>query len=347
MSGGSKILKLKYCNLFTTKKHYDIIKDKINKRRKTMNQILFENEGIEKVGTKKIIRFFCIAIIIFGVALLGGGVYGIMQENAKKAPVSRNKPSITVSVFEEDSIRIYVTHDKAIDRIVYSWNDGEDITILGRNRESIEELIDMPLGENVLHLRVIDEIGIEETYTNTYVYSENGVDIQKPTIELSVLEKEKQIKITAKDETEISYITYRWNNEEETRIDVTDESKTIIETNISIPRGDNDLTVVAVDSNNNMETKIQKCKAYTRPVIKTPRQFGQNLTITVTDEEGLDYVEYTINGKKYKWVSSTEDRKEWTHVQPLEPGENEVVIEAWNKAGIQAVSFRGKCKYTP
>lgn len=312
-----------------------------------MNQILYEDIGEKPNNIKTIIRFFSIAIIIFGVAILGGGIYGIIQKKAEEAPISTNKPIISANVFEDDSIRIYITHDKPIDKVVYSWNSGDDIIILGRNRTSIEELIDIPEGENVLNLRVIDNIGIEATYTNTYVFSPNGVDIQTPKIELSVLDTEKQIKITATDETEIAYITYRWNNDEETKIDVADESKTIIETSIPIPKGENDLTVIAVDANNNTETKIQKCKAYTRPTIQVPRQRGQNLTITVTDEDGLDYVEYTVNGKKYKWVSSTDDRKEWTYVQVLEEGENEIVINAWNKAGIQSNTFRGKCIYTP
>lgn len=312
-----------------------------------MNQILYEDIGEKPNNIKTIIRFFSIAIIIFGIALLGGGIYGIIQKKAEETPISTNKPIISTNVFEDDSIRIYITHDKPIDKVVYSWNSGDDIIILGRNRTSIEELIDIPEGENVLNLRVIDNIGIEATYTNTYVFSPTGVDIQTPKIELSVLDTEKQIKITATDETEISYITYRWNNDEETKIDVADESKTIIETSIPIPKGENDLTVIAVDANNNTETKIQKCKAYTRPTIKAPRQRGQNLTITVTDEEGLDYVEYTVNGKKYKWVSSTDDRKEWTYVHVLEEGENEIVINAWNKAGIQSNTFRGKCIYTP
>lgn len=312
-----------------------------------MNQILYDNQETNPTHTKKIVRFFCVAIIIFGLTLTGVGVFGMVQEHAKKAPVVRTKPSITVRLFEEDTVCIYVTHDKEINKILYSWNDGEDITILGRNRTSIEELINLPEGENVFNLRVIDSIGEEATYTNTYVYSATGVDIEKPSIQLSVLSEDKQIKITAIDETEISYITYRWNNEEETRIDVADESKTIIETSIPIKKGENDLTVVAVDSNNNTETKIQKCKAFTRPTIKKPRQFGNQLTITVTDEEGLDYVEYTVNGKKYKWISKTEDRKEWTHVHTLEEGISEIVINAKNKAGIEANTFRGKCKYTP
>lgn len=312
-----------------------------------MNQILYEDMGERPNNIKNIIRFFSIAIIIFGVAIFGGGIYGIIQKKAEEAPISTNKPIISTNVFEDDSIRIYITHDKPIDKVIYSWNSGDDIIILGRNRMSIEELIDIPEGENVLNLRVIDNIGIEATYTNTYVFSPNGVDIQTPKIELSVLNTEKQIKITATDETEIAYITYRWNNDEETKIDETDESKTIIETSIPIPKGENDLTVIAVDANNNTQTKIQKCKAYTRPIVQTPRQRGQNLTITVTDEEGLDYVEYTVNGKKYKWVSSTDDRKEWTYVHVLEEGENEIIINAWNKAGIQSNTFRGKCIYTP
>ena len=78
-----------------------------------------------------------------------------------------------------------------------------------------------------------------------------------------------------------------------------------------------------------------------------PHQRGEKLTLTVTDDQGLDYVEYTLNGKKYKWVSSTDDRKEWTYTQTLEPGENLITINAYNKAGIQAATFYGKCIYTP
>ena len=310
-----------------------------------MNQILYEDTQSKPTDIKKIILFFSIALIIFGILLLGEGIFGIVEENSKEVLISTEKPVLTASVVQDKYVRIYVTHDKAINNIKYNWNDGEEITINGRNNDSIEQLIEMPIGENVLHLTVTDSIGIQETYTNTYLYNPGGIDILKPSIAIS--REENMIKITATDETEISYITYRWNNEEEVRVDATDESKTIIETLIPVIRGDNDLTIIAVDSNNNTETKIQHCQAYSRPVIATPRQFGENLTITVTDEEGLDYVEYSINGKKYRWVSSTDDRKEWTHVQKLEPGESEIIIEAWNKAGIEAVKFHGKCVYTP
>ena len=311
-----------------------------------MNQILYENTGSKPANIKNIILFFNIAIIIFGIALVGFGSYGIVQWLQSRVPVSTNKPVINASVVEDTSVKISVTHDKAIEKISYSWNNGEEETILGRNRQAIDYLIDMPFGENVLNISVVDSLGITASFTNTYVYS-NGVDIQSPTIELSALEDDKQIHILAMDETEIAYITYRWNEEEETRIDSTDESKTVIETNIDIPKGENELTVVAVDGNNNMETKTQKCVVLTKPVIEIPRQHGEELTITVRDEQGLDYVEYTVNGKKYKWVSSTDNRKEWTHTQKLDPGENEIIINAYNKSGIEAITFRGKCIYTP
>lgn len=311
-----------------------------------MNQILMEEMAKPKTDIKNIIKFFSIAILIFGVILVGIGIFQVVQWAQSKAPVSTNKPEISASVFEDGSIIINITHDKEIDRILYNWNDGEDTIILGRNRKNIEQLIEMPIGENVFNIRVIDTKGIEATYTNTYVYS-NGVDIQNPTVELTVQEAEKQIHILASDETEIAYITYRWNDEEETTINTVDESKTIIEANVDIPKGENTLTVVAVDNNNNQATKTQKCLALTRPVIVKPRQNGDKLTITVTDEDGLDYVEYTVNGKKYKWVSTTEDRKEWTYVHVLEPGESDIVIKAFNKSGIESTTFHGKCVYTP
>ena len=311
-----------------------------------MNQILSEDLGNNKPSDiKSILRFFSIALIVFGLILVGMGSYRLIQALTPKTPASTNPPVITVSVYEGSNLRIYITHDKPIDKVVYSWNNEEEETILGRNRESIEQLIEIPEGESVFYIKATDSLGVESVFTNSYAYSE-GEDVIEPEIELST--DGNQIKILAIDETEISYITYRWNDEAEVVVDVADEeSKTLITISIDVPKGENELTVVAVDANNNTTTKTKKCETYTRPVIEMPIQYGDELTIKVTDEKGLDHVEFSVNGKKFKWESTTDDRKEWSYVIKLEAGETDIIINATNKAGIEAKKFHGRCQYNP
>ncbi|MBR6033589.1 MAG: hypothetical protein IKP28_02465 [Clostridia bacterium] len=312
-----------------------------------MNQILSEDLGNNKPSDiKSILRFFSIALIVFGLILVGMGLYRLIPALMPSTPVTTNPPAISVSVYEGSNLRVFVTHDKPLDKAVFSWDDGEEETILGRNEDHMERLIEIPEGgEKTFYIKVTDCMGVEAVFTNTYAYSE-GEDVIEPEIELST--DGNQIKILAIDETEISYITYRWNDEQEVVINVADEeSKTLITTSIDVPKGENELTVVAVDANNNTATKTKKCETRTRPVIQMPVQYGEELTITVTDEEGLDCVEFSVNGKKFRWESDTDDTKEWSYVITLEPGETDIIINAKNKAGIEAKKFHGRCEYNP
>ena len=310
-----------------------------------MNQILYEEEQSPKTDIKKVQLFFGIALIIFGVVLVGSGVFGLLANpnNNNKDLYNGTIPQIQANIFEEDQVLINVTHDKAIEKILYSWNDEADNVILGRDRSAIEELIEMPVGENLLNIRVIDIVGEEASYAQTYVLS-SGIDIQKPTIEFSIVDS--NIKITAQDETELSYITYRWNNEEEQTADSVDASKTKIEVTIPILRGENNLTVIAVDANNNTETKTQKFNAVTRPTI-TVSQYADKLTITVKDELGIDKVICNLNGQNYRWIKTEESMTEWVWELPIPEGDSTIIINAWNEAGVQSDEFRGKCNYTP
>ncbi len=309
-----------------------------------MNQILYEDVASKKqVDIKNIIRFFSIAMIVFGVITIGFGTYGIIKLVQRQGPVSTNPPSIETSVVNSNYVRIAVTHDKPIDKITYSWNNGEEVTISGRNSKFKEELIEMPEGRNVLNVWVTDNIGIQGSYTNTYDSRNSEIDIDEPIIDLSTAGS--KIHIIATDENEIAYITYRWNEEEETKIEPTDDNKKI-ETDVDVIKGENTLTVVAVDAYNNMATKTKICDVKTKPTIHMPRQNREYLTIYVTDDVGLDYVEYELNGKKYKWISQQENEKECEYRIDLELGDNYIIINARNKEGIDATTFYGKCTYS-
>ena len=310
-----------------------------------MNQILYE-EIPEKKQTDmgKVLKFFGIALVIFGLCLTGGGAYGFFNNRGKTPSTStadKTKPTVTTNSSSEDKVRIYVIHSVGIEKVIYNWNNGEDQEILGQGRTQLEEFLTIPFGDNELNVKAIGKNGEETLYTQNY-YLDSGVDIQKPTI--SIEKVGNNIKITAQDEREISFLTYRWNNEEETRVEEVDETGKVISIEVPVPRGENDITIIAVDKQNNSETKIQKFKAGTQPIIKV-RQFGEDLTITVTDEVGVKRLEYTLNGKKER--VQLNDGKTWEYTIKLTEGENDIIIEALNTTGIAAEIFHGRAVYTP
>ena len=76
--------------------------------------------------------------------------------------------------------------------------------------------------------------------TNTAIETKNN-EIQ---IHLSV--DGANIKATVVGETEISYVTYKWDDEEETRQDINNVSQDVT---IEIPEGQNTLKVIVIDEN--------------------------------------------------------------------------------------------------
>ena len=316
-----------------------------------MNQILYEDTVKAPTDIKKIVKFFAIAIIIFAIALIAVGVVSIMSKNAGRR-ISTVPPVISVEV-EDTNLKLIITHDSQIDKVVYRWNNDEEKTILGQNREKIEYLIEIPVGINNFTMQVTDVNGLSSSFNGTYT-NNGGVDIQKPTIELNKSEEERTIYIRAEDETEISYVTYRWNDEEDNKIEVADTtSNTIIEANIPVPEeaGEHVLKITAVDSNGNQEEVSRTIKILSRankPTIETPIQYGNNLTVTVKDEEGLERIEYKINNEKYVWKKNPEyeDLKEFVYTLTLPEGESKVTITVYNKAGL-VEKYVCRCKYEP
>ena len=312
-----------------------------------MNQILYEDTGDKKpVDIKKIVLFFSVAVIIFGIALV---TIGIAQISKSKAPISTNKPVISVEKFDDTQVVLSVTHDKTIEKIVYNWNGSEDEVVEGSNRKYIERLEKIPnIGDNVLNVYVTDSIGVEASYTGTFSIENNS---KGPKITFSQIEEDgkKKISIYAEDDIEISYLTYRWNDDEETSVDTTDITNTIIQTNIEIPSdlpsGENQLIVVAVDGSNNQTKVVKEIKIARKPVIAMPVQNRSKLRIKVTDEVGLDYVQYILNGESYTWRSDADDIKTCEATIELQPGENTITIKARNKEGIDANTFYGRCIY--
>lgn len=298
-----------------------------------MNQILYTSNEKKKGGPleiKVVLRIFAILCIVFGIIVISSASFAMLR----KESTSQSVP--LVEIFDnQDSLLINISHDKIIDKIVYNWNeDSTDIVLQGKGRNNIEETIELPVGFNVLYLKVTDIDGKTVSYSQAYERPEG--DVVLPEIELLV--DGSKIKIVAKDETELSHIIYYWNQEDETRIDVREDSLKQIEEKVSILKGENVLNIIAVDKAGNENKKEQTVKGATKPNIELSR-IDKELTIKVTDEEGLKKVEYTLNGVVYSTdPNNTEvplNMKELNIPQALVDGQNKITVKAYNISGLE------------
>ena len=85
-----------------------------------MNQILFTKEEKKApIAINKIVIFFCVSIIIFGLILVGGNSFAVYKNSkkiSKQIQQEDTKPQVEVNR-EDNSISIVVNHDKGIDKI--------------------------------------------------------------------------------------------------------------------------------------------------------------------------------------------------------------------------------------
>ena len=164
-------------------------------------------------STDKIVRVFAFCMIIFAVGLISSGVYSYKKNQDYDEQIKTEEKTLANITAEENEneILISVSHDKKINRLVYSWNGKKENTVEGEGN-TLEKTISLPAGENTLYIKVIDEENGESNFEKKFE-SENGVDIMNPEISLDVVNA--KLVITATDETSLDFLTYRWNDEED------------------------------------------------------------------------------------------------------------------------------------
>lgn len=296
-----------------------------------MNQILStSNSDRNKKGgpleIHTVVRFFSIILIIFGIIMISTASYAIYKKSVDKNNIP-TKPSITEEQKDNKTVLLKVTHDKAIDKVEYHWNEQEAKIITGNGRKYIEQEIEIPGGINKLYVSVTDIEGQEISNEQTYETEE--------IIKMEI--NNGKVKVTAETEIEISYMTYRWDEEQEEKIDI---NATTVDQEIEIPMGEHILTVILVDKNNETITKEQKVKGVVKPKIQVKLDDNQeNFLITITDDSGLDRIEFVINGEN-KTLTAKEGQKEMKLKLPLKDGGNKVEIIAYNLDGIQSDKTR-------
>lgn len=300
-----------------------------------MNQILYVEKSKKKgepLEINTIIKIFAIIIMVFGIVLIAKGVYAIYKNNEEAN--KSNIPLVTISQ-DENKLEIKIKHDIAINKIVYSWNNEDEVTLQGRGQTNITENISIPTGTNTLNLKVIDIKGKTAIVTKEYTVSDK--DVTNPEIEFAI--EGSKVKIVAKDERQISYIKYHWNDEDDTTLQAREDSPKQIEEKISILKGENTLTIVAVDAAGNETTKVQVFKGATKPTIELAQE-NNELVITVKDSENIQKIEITLNGQFYSTDSNDTNTplnmQEAEIRQILPSGTNTITITAYNVSGLSA-----------
>lgn len=298
-----------------------------------MNQILFtqDKRNSNSQDTKKIVLFFAVSLIIFGLILFGQGVYGIVKKDSTQ--VNKDDETTTISLQQNNSgeVIINVNSQTIISELIYYWNSEASQTISGNGNTTMQQTITMPAGQNTLTVKTIDVNGKQKTETQTF-----KLDVDKPNISLSVIGN--KIKIAVDSKADLAYVTYKWNNEQEKKMDMTTfEDKTKFETEIEIPKGKNTLMITAVDIYENKSEKSQEINGISKPVIE-PTINEPYITFTVTSEEDdIKTIEFVYNGKNYKItedaIKKSQNAKKVSYKLTLEKGKNTLIVKATTQNG--------------
>ena len=306
-----------------------------------MNQILVTEKKKKNKKTsrgpieiKGIVRFFAVFIMLFGIVLAGEGSYALYKEIDESKP--ENIPNLTLTR-DGDIVILKIEHNTEISKVNYRWNDGEENSI-PEGTTYVEEEILLPDGNNVLNITVIDMKNREYQFIKEY--NLEGVDITKPNIEVTQTEEgTANISIVASDETAITEMTYKINDEQEVTVQATEDGQKEITQDITLPEGQNTLTVVAKDTTDNVTTYEKQIIVSSKPTIEIVSQEGNTITLKISDKYGLKDVIVNLNGKVY----SSRDIDQNPNVNkneiyvPLElqSGNNVLSIEVTNVNGLK------------
>lgn len=304
-----------------------------------MNQILLMHEEEPNRGTKKakrepgqkadiknVIRFFSVLLIIVGIVMISKSVYAIVNNREKlkdKLEVEFNKmgKEVTVSVSSEHPVK----------ELKYKWNQGLDTTINGNETVHLETIVEIPNGNNILNITVIDYYGNEQYYQHQYIYE--SIDSAKPVIEMAKVGDKLQVKAT--DNMEIAYLEYHWNEEEPIRIEPED-NKTEVVTEIEVLKGSNKIYIVAVDGEENKATRDQLIVGASKPSITMQIVDGKKLSIVAKDDSGVKKITVNVDGNVTDSGEDSLDLKEVSAEMPIEPGEHLIKVIVTNIYNIEA-----------
>lgn len=289
-----------------------------NKNKNSMNMQIKRSSGPASISS--VTKFFAVAIIIFGIFMIGTGSYS-MYKNVSSQNAAQ--PTINVIQASAGELSIQINSNKALSKITYNWNNDSATEIQTNGRNSIEQNIAIPSGTNTLNIYVSDENGQEARYQQQYT-AQGNINIQFES------QTDGTVKVMVDAQEQLAYMTYRWDDEEEQRVDINDTS---IEQDIQVPStGMHTLTVNVVDQNNRTETKQQEVQGTVVPEVEVTTDGSSHFIIHAKDETGLAEVRFIIN-ETGKYKLELDGRTDFEYQYELEPGENRLEVIVYNQDG--------------
>lgn len=298
-----------------------------------------KNKNKNKIEIAPIIRFFAVSIMMFGIVMIGQGSYAMYRNMEDTKP--SNIPYITVGRKNDKAI-IYVEHNVEISKITYSWDNGE-LNVIPVGATSTTEQITLLGYDSILNLTVEDINGKQVSFKKQYYL--NNEDITKPSIEIYAENGNSTMIITAKDETEIEYVSYKWGDEETVVINATEQGQKQIQKEVKLTRGTKTIKIMAKDKNGNTE-QIEKevVISTSRPSVTIYLGKGE-ITVNVVDKDGVKDIVISLNGKTYE-RKNINSKNVTTGALKLQEGNNIISVEITNVSGYTEKGTK-EIQYTP
>ena len=275
-----------------------------------------------KTNIKKIVRFFCIAIIIFGITLIGKSVYGMVNS----IPKQRDEALSVTTEQQGRHLKINVDSGLPIKEFRYNFSTEEsEIGLQGNGTNNFEYEIELPQNMSVLNVTVVDYYGFKTHYRAQYFNS--TTDYTEPIIKLGSLSGKLQI--TAEDETKLAYIVYQINDEEPVRVEEVDETGKKIVKTIEIPEGESRLQVIAYDADYNRASINKDVVGSRRPNIAISTD-DQYIIIEMSDDRGISKVVVTIDDQTQEADVAEMNEKNLITKIPVAAGTHSVSVRVVN-----------------
>ena len=300
-----------------------------------MNQILaVENKKKEKVKTKKIrtgrpieikgiVMFFAVIIMVFGLTLAGQGSYALYKDIDDRKP--ENIPYVTIGRVNDKAI-VQISSNIEISKLVYSWNNGEESAIPIGSTNAREEITLLGY-DSVLNLTIEDMNGKRVKFQKQYLLT--GVDITKPVVEIETKDGNDKMKIVAKDETGIAYITYQWDDGEPVTVNADQQGQTEMIVQVPLTVGLKKIKIIAVDTNGNIEEIEREITTSTSRPKMTLRRNKQKISIEIEDKDGIKSIKANLNGEEYE-ITNVNRKKVKVGYLYLREGNNTISVEVTN-----------------
>lgn len=306
-----------------------------------MNQILItkDEKGRSTLGLKPIIIFFAVALIIVGIIFLGQGAY----KSYKKAQETKDFPKPTLALEKNgSSLNMHLKCEIPINKIEYAWNDGSISLLEVSGKKEVKFDIEMPNGNNTLQVYAIDVNGNKTKFEQKISFTqEDNKDTEKPEITIAKSETAGKIKIKATDNSEIDYLSYKWEGEDEIVVKATEDTKKEIIQEINVQKGTKKIIVTVVDKTGNKKSLTMDIVGSNGPTVKVSIA-DNNFIVKVTSEVGLTKITYTHNDEEKSVENIPEKAKEFEFKVPLKDGVNYLKINAYEND----IMAEYKCKKT-